>query len=421
MPDYPKLRPLEAIPVKAQGRQMVMLRDPAQMAPDTVAVTPDVYFMLTLFDGEHSIREIQAECTRAFGQLMFSDRIEQVIEEMDEHLLLESERFRAVQEQAAQEFRQAEVRVAAHAGGVYEGEPEALQVQLASFFDGPGGPKEGGMEAIDGEIVGAIAPHIDFHRGGPTFAWCYEALRQACPADLFVIFGTAHFGGDSPYIATAKDFETPLGTAKTDGDFVQALNARCEPDLSADELVHKAEHSIEFQVVFLQHIFGGQRDFEIVPILCGGFHECIADGTPPAEVPEVRRFIDALRETIVESERTVCILVGADLSHIGQRFGDREPLTQVFVQRAAQQDEQMLERVVAGDAQGLFEHVHADGDARRICGFPSIYTMLHILDDATGRLLKYDFAVDQDAQTAVSFASMIFSQGESSGSAKEGQ
>lgn len=411
MSENPKLRPIEAIPVKAQGRQMVMLRDPAQIAPDTVAVTPDVYFMLTLFDGEHSIREIQAECTRAFGQLMFTDRIHQAIEEMDEHLLLEGDRFGAAQKRVVQEFREAEVRVATHAGGVYEDEPEALQTQLAGFFEGPSGPKQGGMEPIDGEIVGAIAPHIDFQRGGPTFAWCYEALRQACQADLFVIFGTAHFGGESPYIATTKDFETPLGIAKTDRGFVETLDARCEADLSADELVHKTEHSVEFQVVFLQHIFGGQRDFEIVPILCGGFHECVADGTPPVDVPEVRQFIDALRETIAESGRGVCILIGADLSHIGQRFGDSEPLSQASVDRAARKDQQMLDRVVSGDAQGFFEHIRADGNARRVCGFPSIYTLLNLLDGPAGQLLKYDFAVDQAAQTAVSFASLVFTDG----------
>lgn len=409
MPDFPKLRPIEAIPIKARGRDMILLRDPAQIAPDGIAVPPDIYFMLTLFDGLHSIRDIQAECTRAFGQLTFSDRIQQVIDEMDQHLLMEGERFAAAQEEIARRFREAPVRAASHAGGAYDDEPDALRTQLDGFFDGPGGPKEGGMEPVEGEVIAAIAPHIDFHRGGPTYAWCYEALRQACHADLFIIFGTAHFGGDSPYIATMKDFETPFGVAPCDRAFVEALAGRCEADLFADELVHKGEHSIEFQVVFLQHIFP-DRDLRIVPILAGGFHECVESGMPPIELPDVRQFVDALGETMAACGRRVCLLVGADLSHIGQRFGDRERLTQGFVQSAANRDAHMLERAVAGDAQGFFEHVKADEDRRRICGFPSIYTALHLLDGAAGRLLKYDFAVDQESQTAVSFASAVFTR-----------
>jgi len=421
MLDRPKLRAIEAIPVRMQGREMVMLRDPAQIAPDTVAVSPETYFVLTLFDGEHSIREIQAECTRAFGQLIFTDHIKRIIEEMDRHLFLESDGFAAAQAKVAEEFRKSRVRPPFHAGGAYEETPDALHAQLNHFFDGPGGPRQGGMEPADGEIVAAIAPHIDFHRGGPTFAWCYEALRQACPADLFVIFGTAHFGGESPYIATTKDFQTPLGIAKTDRGFLGALAERCKDDLFADELVHRTEHSIEFQVVFLQHIFGGQRDFEIVPVLCGGFHECIESGTSPMDLPHVRAFVDALRETIATSSRRVCLLVGADLSHIGQRFGDDEHLTPTFVQWAVRKDQEMLERVVAGDAEGFFAHIHADADKRRICGFPSIYTVLSTIEDTVGRLLDYQFAVDQESQTAVSFASIIFASSREPGGTARGR
>lgn len=407
MLERPKLRAIEAIPVQLQGRQMIMLRDPAHIAPDTVAVSPETYFALTLFDGQHSIREIQAECTRALGQLVFTDHIKRIIEEMDRHLFLESDSFLAAQAQIAEEFRKERVRAPFHAGGAYEEKPDALRAQLDCFFNGPGGPRQGGMEPVDGEIVAAVAPHIDFHRGGPTFAWCYEALRQTCPADLFVIFGTAHFGGNTPYILTAKDFETPLGVTRTARDFLEALTRRCKDDLFADELVHRTEHSIEFQVVFLQHIFGGQRDFEIVPILCGGFHECIESGTPPIDLPQVRAFVDALRETVAASSRRVCLLAGADLSHIGQRFGDQEHLTPTFVQRAAMKDREMLERVIEGDAEGFFAHIHADGDQRRICGFPSIYTVLSTIEGTVGRLLDYQFAVDQKSQTAVSFASII--------------
>ena len=44
-------------------------------------------------------------------------------------------------------------------------------------------------------VEAIIAPHIDFHRGGPAYAWAYRDLAERCAADLFVIVGTCHVGG----------------------------------------------------------------------------------------------------------------------------------------------------------------------------------------------------------------------------------
>ena len=48
-----------------------------------------------------------------------------------------------------------------------------------------------------------------------------------------------------------------------------------------DELTHRTEHSIEFQVVFLQYLLGGRREFSIVPILVGSFHDLMESGDRP--------------------------------------------------------------------------------------------------------------------------------------------
>ncbi len=56
-------------------------------------------------------------------------------------------------------------------------------------------------------------------------------------------------------------------------------------DLFDDELTHRTEHSIEFQVVFLQYLLGGRRDFTIVPILVGSFHDLMERGIDPIAGP----------------------------------------------------------------------------------------------------------------------------------------
>jgi hypothetical protein len=48
----------------------------------------------------------------------------------------------------------------------------------------------------------------------------------------------------------------------------------------------------------------------------------------------------------------------------------------------------------------------ADGDRRKICGLPPIYTMLSVIEADSGRLLKYQYFPDPAG--TVSFASMAF-------------
>src|SRR5262249_56372138 len=96
---------------------------------------------------------------------------------------------------------------------------------------------------------------IAFPRGGPAGAWAYRALAERCAADLFVIVGTCHVGMRHPFALTRKDYGTPLGPARADRDFVEALSARAAQDCFGSELAHRNEHSVEFQAVFLQYLY----------------------------------------------------------------------------------------------------------------------------------------------------------------------
>ena len=53
----------------------------------------------------------------------------------------------------------------------------------------------------------------------------------------------------------------------------------------------------------------------------------------------------------------------------------------------------MIEIIAAGDPKAFLEHIAADDDRRRVCGFPAIYTMLSVIDGAKGRLISYDSTV----------------------------
>src|SRR5262249_19672028 len=104
--------------------------------------------------------------------------------------------------------------------------------------------------------------------------------------------------------------------------------------------------------------------------------------------------------------RRVAVIAGADLAHLGPRFGDPAPLAPDDLQRVGQEDRAMLAAVEAGDARAFFDVVAADGDRRRICGFSPIYALLRMLPGATGRLTPY--GQWPDPQAVVTYASVVF-------------
>jgi MEMO1 family protein len=401
----PRLRAIEAVPTEHEGESYVALRDPAGYTPAVIMVPVGLLEIVAMFDGEHPIADIRAELMRRHGETVTHEDIAKLAAMLDEHGFLDSRAFAARREAIDRAFLAAASRPATHAGGAYAGDASALRMAMDGFFTSPDGP--GPIGAATGAAVrGLVAPHIDFHRGGPAYAWAYRDLAERGDADLFVIFGTCHAGMADPFALTRKDYDTPLGPARVDREFVDALAARARQNCFASELAHRNEHSIEFQAVFLQYLYGGRRDVTVVPVLTSFVHEALARGRAPEDDPRVRAFLDAVAETAAASRRRVAFIAGADLAHMGTRFGDPEPVSAAELARIGREDRAMLEAVEAGDADGFFESVRRDNDRRRICGLSPIYTLLRALGGATGTLRRYGQWPDPEG--VVTFASVVF-------------
>jgi len=401
------MRYVDAFPVEVEGQRLIYLRDPEGFTDQGVAVAPHVFHLLTLFDGERTLAEMPDAFARHFGNVEVSEgQIEELVRQMDDVLLLDSDRFRQHREAVEAAFRSGPVRPAAHAGASYPEEPEALRQMVEGFFCPPDGP---GLPDIGSDVrplKGLIAPHIDFNRGGPCFAWAYHALAESPPPDLFVVLGTGH-AARAPFVMSMKDFETPLGTLHTDRTFVGRIAEHVAADPFADEAVHRSEHSIEFQAVFLKYLYP-DRDVAFVPILCGSYHGMVARGESPASVPEISGFVGALRRAILEYEGRVCVIAGVDLSHVGPRFGDPEALTDADIEDALAHDRAVLSAAEGLDPEAMYNAVSRVGDRTRICGTSSIYTMLHVIEAGKAQVLKHDRVVDDGGQSMVSFASLAF-------------
>jgi hypothetical protein len=221
-----------------------------------------------------------------------------------------------------------------------------------------------------------------------------------------VILGVAHSGAENPFTATRKDFESPLGVSLADHEFMDSLCGELSFDILEDEIAHRNEHSIEFQIVFLQQLLSGRH--KIVPVLIGSFHEMLALGKRPEEDERIASFFEAMRSTLAQFGERVAVIVSVDLAHVGQRFGDAEPLSPQFLSRVEREDLDFLRAAELLDTDGVLESIARDNDARRVDGFPGIYTLLHVLPLREGRILKYSQTVDYQAQSAVSFASLAF-------------
>jgi len=397
----PRLRPLDFFPVRQGGETVIAVRDPEGFVDGVLLLPPLVYFIAALLDGRRTAADVQAEYVRrSGGELLLRADLQRLLAELDRVGLLETDAFAARRRAVEEAFRASPVRAAQHAGASYPEDPDELRAVLDGYL---GGVDTGELDGLTPR--GIIAPHIDFPRGGWCYGWGYAALR-ASRATSFVVLGVAHTAPPAPVVLTEKSFETPLGTVPVDRELVRALTARTG-DLTAHEIVHRTEHSLEFPIVFMQRALDG-RPFSIVPILCSSFEGWAAE-EPPRGVDEVERVVSGLRE-VMRARPDVGLVVSVDFSHVGPRFGDPDPVTDALASRTSLADRVVLEAIVRGDPDEFWRTAAAGGNPRHIDALSAVYTALRVLEPVEGRLLRYGQALDP-AGGIVSFASLALLEG----------
>jgi hypothetical protein len=402
---HPRLRPVEVFPVRMSGRDCMCVRDPETLAEQPLFVNQTLLFLISRMNGDNTLRDIQADYFRAAGEILPMETLEDLVAQLDAKHYLDGPTFQSFYSALVQQYREAPSRPASHAGSAYEAGATALLSQIQGYFAPPEGPGDDYAPDFSKALRGLIAPHIDFVRGGPVYAHAYRALAEHAGADTYLIFGTCHTPMPERFSISDKDYETPLRAAETDKNFVTRLLARLG-EKYRDGFAHRSEHSIEFQAVWLRYILGDKRRFTIIPILVNSFHDIYSRGKTASEDPEIEKVVGAIRDTMEESSGRLCVVAGADLAHVGRRFGDPSGPTEASLLRVKQQDLELLRLVEAGDAERVFHSIAADNDSRRVCGYPPIYMALRSIDRAQGKLLQYRQWADLDAGAAVTYAAV---------------
>jgi AmmeMemoRadiSam system protein B len=186
----------------------------------------------------------------------------------------------------------AALRRAAFAGSWYPRSEAAIVAEVDGYLEAasPGD--------VEGRLVGLVSPHAGLHYSGPVAAYGYSLLRGHAPATV-VLVGPSHRAAfEGVAVHASGSWETPLGEVKIDEELAQALVA-ADPALFDDPGAHRAEHSLEMQMPFLQRVMPGLR---IVPLLMG---------------TQSRDEVDALAAALarVLPGRNAVLVASSDLSH----------------------------------------------------------------------------------------------------------
>ncbi len=400
--DNPRLRPVEVFPVDQDGQHLLVVNDPSRLASGSMAISGPALFILSLLDGRHSLDDISRGFAEQFGRPLPAAELAKMIEQLDSAHYLDSESFAEHFQSLVDAYRSAPARISDGDRGSGDGLVPTIArmlLECRACVTGSNGRR----------LAGLIAPHLDFGRGTPCYADAYGVLATIPPAKRFVLLGTNHFGRGTSVVATGKDFQTPLGTTRTDRAFLSSLQERLSADLCEHEFDHQQEHSVELQVLILQHLFGAGQ-FEIVPILCPD--PCGPTGTAPRDGQgvDLRLFAETLGQLARDDATPTVIIAGADLSHVGSRFGDQQDLDADFLHRIERSDHEALGNVVAGSGEAFVETLTRRQNNTRVCSAGCIYALMTALPGSQAELLRYHQAVDPSSGTCVTCSAVAFWQ-----------
>lgn len=397
-----RLRPtLDFMPSPLQDRPGLLIRDPFHFSDATLILPPALVGCLEFFDGNHSELDLRAHLVKLTGDLDVGGLVQHLVDTLANAGFLEDENFARIKSAAESSFAEAPVREPVHAGSGYPADAAELHQTFAEYLPNPA------TAANNGSVLGIAAPHVSPFGGVEAYRAAYQSLKPADAQRTFVILGTSHYGAPDRLGLTRKRFVTPFGEAATDTAIVDRLAAAAGDGAFMEDYCHAVEHSIEFQVVFLQYLFG--PGIRIVPVLCGSYARSLYQGGMPEDDESVRRTLGALGELAAKEGDRLLWVLGVDMAHMGRRYGDsfEAKADHGEMEEVARRDSARIERMEQGDARGFWNLVQENRDDLKWCGSAPIYTFLKAAPQARGNLLKYQ-QWNIDKHSVVSFAGVRF-------------
>ena len=342
------------------------------------------------------------ELTKDFEASGLADHL---LETLDRAGFLENETYHQIRDAAQRAFAEAPERYPAHVGNGYPADaPQLKDVYNHYLSDNAGN----GVIQRPGRMIGLAAPHVSPFGGWESYQAAYRMLTPDDKHKVFVVLGTSHYGEPDRFGLTRKPYLTPYGAAHTATDLVDKLEKEGGSAVSMEDYCHAFEHSIEFQVTFLQHMCG--PDIRILPILCGSYARSLYEGGMPEDNEGVNRFLGALGDLAASEGDKLMWVLGIDMAHMGRRYEDEFEAVagQGEMVEVEDLDRKRIQSMNAGAPAEFWSQVQVQpGDDLKWCGSSPAYTFLKAVPEARGQLLRYQ-QWNIDEQSVVSFAGMAF-------------
>jgi AmmeMemoRadiSam system protein B len=394
----PKLRTdLDIMLSPVPDRPGLLIRDRFRYSDSTLIIPPSLIPGLLLFDGTRTNLDLQMELARALGNSEIGSAGGHLLKALSQAGFLEDETYAKLKQGRILAFTESPVRQAAYAGSAYPGEIGPLRNLMQQYLEGAAPTQQG--------VMGIAAPHISPQGGWQSYRAAYKELTPDLRDRTFVVLGTSHYGQPDKFGLTRKPFETAFGRTSIDQTLVAELEA--QPAALPEDYCHAVEHSIEFQVIFLQTIYGA--DVRILPLLCGSFGRSMHAGGFPEDDEHVKRFLGALGEIAAREKERLFWVLGVDMAHMGMRFGDKcaAHANRDEMNVVKERDRLRIERVNASDARGFWDLIKENQDDLKWCGSSPIYTFMKAVPGARGTLERYE-QWNIDENSVVSFAGISF-------------
>jgi AmmeMemoRadiSam system protein B len=208
---------------------------------------------------------------------------------------------------------------------------------------------------------------------GPVAAAGYRLLLGR-RFDAVILLGPSHRQWfDALAVYPRGAFATPLGRVRVDSELAEEFS-RQTARARVVAGVHEAEHSLEMQLPFLQHVL---PEASILPVVMGNQSRENVEAAASAIVGSVSR-----------SRRSTLLVASSDLSHYRSR------------ERARELDSEVLDCVARFDPDGLERLLETDHD--HACGGGPIVAVMRAARElgATGAsVLRYADSGDVTGET----------------------
>jgi len=263
------------------------------------------------------------------------------------------------------------VRSPAVAGTFYPADATELKGAIEAAYMhrlGPGKLPSTGKPGETRGLKACVCPHAGYMYSGPVAAHSFLDISEIIEPELVVIVGPNHYGLGSG-VATYGDgeWETPLGKVKVDQNASRKI-VSLTGFVDIDPGAHRREHSIEVQLPFLQHLYGGE--FSFLPISLAFQEKSIAR--------DLAKGLAVLLKEAAEAEVNAILIGSSDLTHY-------EPASQ-----AREKDTALLKQIQALDLEAFYTTLQRRNITA--CGYGAIGTVMEtcrLLGLAKARLNAY--------------------------------